>query len=159
MMFQRILYHKEAAFAVFTILSFLVSAYFRSTGSKKSHRPTRESLQALLSVITPTQSGWSQVYSASAVGGRASKIIALSFQDLLKDICMGKVELRDPQHDLPEMIRCGVEAYGWRIRLDVDMIWWLKAFIYASRQLQVRFIFALSSCIQLALALASSLCE
>jgi hypothetical protein len=89
---------------------------------------TSESLQALLSVVTPTRSSWPPNYIAlvERAGTSRSKTIQLPLSDVYRDISAGRIELRDPKNDLSDLFRKQVQAYGWLIQFYIDIPLWMN---------------------------------
>jgi hypothetical protein len=99
---------------------FFVCSLFQNR-QKKVLSKAQNPLQALLTILTPTHSAWPLSYSAlvQRVSTSGSNTITISLAQLLGDVYLGTLELRDPTNDLPDLFRGGIKAYGWWIRLNV----------------------------------------
>jgi hypothetical protein len=86
-------------------------------------------LQALQTVLVPSCSLWPARYiklvkHASNYHTESRIVVPLSM--LLQDVCDGVIELRDPLHDLEDLMDEGVCAYGCSISLKVEWKWWVE---------------------------------
>ncbi|KAI0818975.1 hypothetical protein BC629DRAFT_689880 [Irpex lacteus] len=84
-------------------------------------------LQALITVITPTESRWPAYYHNITRRNSSARdpYIQLSLNRLWDDLLSGTVELLRPELSLPDLITDQLYAYGWRFRLIVDCGWML----------------------------------
>lgn len=101
---------------------------FRRTHSQASNaQQFRLPLQALITVITPTESRWSAYYHNVARCNSSARdpYIQLSLSRLWNDLLSGTVELLRPELSLPDLITDQLYAYGWKFRLTVDSGWML----------------------------------
>lgn len=49
---------------------------------------------------------------------------------LIQDISEGKIELRNPQQDLPHMLRGVLESRGWKVCLRVEASLWFRTALW-----------------------------
>lgn len=115
-------------FLFFIVFSTLLRLNIKKTGYTR----TQEHFQALLSITTPTQSMWPTACSALRSYTYTSRRIEFSLTGLMDDIFSGRLELRDPYNDLPELFCDEVRAYGWSIRIRVGNSWWIKVLSWFS---------------------------
>ncbi|KAI0086358.1 hypothetical protein BDY19DRAFT_908336 [Irpex rosettiformis] len=92
---------------------------------------------ALITVITPTESRWPTYYHD--VARRSTSVrgshIELSLSHLWNDILDGKVEFLRLESSLPDLMTGRMCAYGWKIRLRIGFTWSLgcKFHVYMAR--------------------------
>ncbi|OCH93882.1 hypothetical protein OBBRIDRAFT_885248 [Obba rivulosa] len=90
-------------------------------------KQTREALKALLTIITPTCSFWPPNYLTAAkhTGSSQDTVIKLSLRHFVTDVLDGRIELRDARLDLPDFISGDLKTPDHKIRLHVELAWWL----------------------------------
>lgn len=86
---------------------------------------SRNALQAMLYVLTPTRSVWPQHYITAAKSTAYSqrKTLQLSLRNTVDDVLSGRMELRAPQQDIPYLLRNALEVDGWTLGLHIDRSW------------------------------------
>ncbi|CCM00000.1 uncharacterized protein FIBRA_02025 [Fibroporia radiculosa] len=91
---------------------------------------TRDALQALLVVLTPTCSLWSPIYlNTTRLAASRHRTILLPLQTLISDVISGTVELRDPSLDLPKLFAGLLRVDDWAIDIYVEWSWWANIII------------------------------
>jgi hypothetical protein len=117
--------HTRGFFIVCSVLllSPLFLSLFRNGIKNSAPYKTDVPLQALLTVLTPSCSIWPSSYLALVRRARTSKsqTIKLPLFKLLKDVTYGQIELRDPQNDLPDLLRDHCRVYAWFVCLEVEI--------------------------------------
>ena len=125
--------HKELAVVssmTVLFLSLIWVQYFRQRKSKLKNSSdstilkTRKALEALLVILTPTQSRWPSTYISIAKTATASNpLLTLPVSKLIQDLNNGQLEVRNP-NTLHELFGADpLRTYGWTIRLHIDAAW------------------------------------
>ncbi|KAI0059532.1 hypothetical protein BV25DRAFT_1050293 [Artomyces pyxidatus] len=123
---------------LFLSLCLLLCGFALSTCALRSRRRGirvgYESLQALQSVVVPSQSRWPASFAALASTAHRSpdKTLWIPLTTFLDDLLRGAVELRHPARDLPFLVRTGVLINGWRVRIYVDLASRRKSALWVS---------------------------
>lgn len=83
------------------------------------------SLEALLTIMTPTCVAWPTDYNVLFKHSTSSHsmTVRVHVSDFLRNVSAGTVELKDI-NDLPHLFRRQLRAYGWLVSLDVDFLLW-----------------------------------
>ena len=126
-----VLVHLLFCLAVILCMCAAISLFFlygpRRPATVANARPV---LQALLEVVTPTQSIWpsqyaSLAYRAAVFSSVTSKktTIWIPLSTLYDDILSERLELRNPRDTLPLLLNNTLSVHGVDIRLDVDLHW------------------------------------
>jgi hypothetical protein len=119
-------YHQLGGYFFLRVFSLLLLALFwplfRCNGGKKVPSKADIPFQALLTVLTPTCSIWPPFYLALVHRARYSKpkSIILPLFKLMDDIYSGQIELRDPQNDLPGLLRDHLCVDACFFRLEIE---------------------------------------
>jgi hypothetical protein len=90
--------------------------------ARKSHQSVKlPELLALRMFMTPTSSHWAPSSRKLVVCSQSSshKVVWLSLDGLVHCIVSGDVEFLHPSRDLPKLLRSGILANGWDVRLIV----------------------------------------
>lgn len=136
--------HTPLSYRGFLLISFVVACVLAVLASRyRIPRKTREPpdikpvLLALSVLVVPTTSRWPPAYITLARRAAVShdNTILLSLSLLHASIKSGKVELRKSDNMLVLLLRDNLIVHGWRIRLQVEGVWWrhLRWWTIASR--------------------------
>lgn len=111
--------------AVFCLLTTLCAILARCRAHASRIPQSREVLQAMLYVMTPTRSIWPQhcIAAAKRVACSGDRILRLSLRKMVDDVLSGRMELRAPQQDLPDLLRNALEVDGWTLGLHIERSW------------------------------------
>jgi len=115
------------AAAFFSIILYTTSLR-RSRARARRAPETRKALRILLYILTPTCSLWPASYVKLAQQAVADRDTTLRFplRALVDDILNGRIELRDPRLDLPDLLRNGFRVDDWTFGLSVERAWWVE---------------------------------
>jgi hypothetical protein len=105
------------------VLTFSFSIFYFC--SKKRVAESSTSLEALLTIITPTCVAWPTDYDVLFKRSTSSHsmTIRICVSTFLRNVGAGTLELKD-LNDFPHLFRCQLRAYGWLVSLDVDFFLW-----------------------------------
>ena len=124
-----ILEYRVYALVVATVLVCLLATLYaklvrRRTCASRISR-SREVLQSILYVVTPTRSVWPKHFIAAAQGASAlrGKTVQLPLRTLIEDMVNGCMEMRMPQQDLPGLLRNALTVNGWTFGLYAERTW------------------------------------
>ncbi|KAH9930756.1 uncharacterized protein B0H18DRAFT_1209327 [Fomitopsis serialis] len=114
------------AAALFGIILYTTSLR-RSRARARRAPETRKALQTLLYILTPTCSLWPASYVKLAQQAVTVHDTTLRFplRALVDDVLSGRIELRDPRLDLPDLLRNEFRVDGWTFGLSVERAWWV----------------------------------
>ena len=106
---------------VIVVLPFAALSSAFCTHRKRKTIPS-EPFQALLNVFAPTSSSWPSLRCLQVVkSGSSHREIKLDVLKLFEDVLSGQIDFRNPQDDLPDLLRKRLHIYGWCINLDVSL--------------------------------------
>ena len=91
-------------------------------------------LQALCTILTPTDSAWPTQYASllTCKIRRNPDVIEIQFLKLINNIRLGVLELRDPRV-LADILRGQLYVYGWKVLIGLDLPRWPCGFLYSRR--------------------------
>lgn len=111
--------------AVFSLLATLCAMLARRRTHASQISQSRQVLQAMLYVMTPTRSVWPQHCIAAAKRAACSRnmLLRFSLRKVVDDVLSGRMELRAPQQDLPGLLRNALKVDGWALCLHIERSW------------------------------------
>lgn len=106
------------AYSLAVLLAVAIILLYNLTVRKHSGQESYAPIHALTKLIIPTRSLWPQNYFASRSWSNApTRTASIPVTHLLQDIVQGKIELRQPVHSLPLLMKGQLCLDGWNFGL------------------------------------------